>query len=164
MFDSTHFIGWGMIHRSAAAIAALLVSAAPIGQAAAQYYSAPPPVYRGSPPPSAYDYGPPPPGGYFGDDDDGGPVVRRPPGLSQGPGQPNRILPYPEEADVNAPPAPAFAAPDGRPGPGAQGQQPDQQLGHQLGSGSASVDGPDVIRPPGSIGAAPAAVPQANVP
>jgi len=137
-----------MIVRSAAVIAAFLVSAAvPGGEATAQYYSSQPPAaYRGSPQSSVYDRGPPA-GGYFGEND-GSSDALPPPGLSR---QPRGAMPYPHEADAAVPPAPAFASPDGRPAPGP--------YGHEIGSSPASADGPDVMRPPGSVGGVPAAAP-----
>ncbi len=47
-----------------------------------------------------------------------------------------------------APPAPAFAARNGQP--------MSDPYGHQLGPAGAPVEGPDVVRPPGSVGVAPA--------
>ena len=137
--------------------------------AQAQYYPAPPPYYRGAAPPDAYDSRLPPPG-YWADDDDAGPVVRRPsrdPRYGQMPpqgqrapsGAPNRILPYPEEeADAVVPPPPGFVTPNSQP----------PASGHQLDSQSpappAARSGPDVIRPPAAIGAAPNSAPQQAAP
>ncbi|HET7847545.1 MAG TPA: L,D-transpeptidase [Pseudolabrys sp.] len=50
-----------------------------------------------------------------------------------------------------APPPPAFATRNGQPMPDA--------YGHQLGPASAPADDPDVVRPPGAVGVAPAAAP-----
>src|SRR6185437_5354428 len=137
-----------MMFRSAVVVTALLVTVAvPGGEAAAQYHPSQPPVYRGSQPSPAYDSGPPA-GGYFGENDgsDDNGTALPPPGLSS---RPSRILPYPEEADVAAPPAPAFASPDGQP--------ESDSYGHELGSASGPAGGPDVIRPPAPVGGVPAA-------
>src|SRR5450631_3777697 len=131
-------------------------SAAP---AVAQYYSPPPPGYiRSAPPPGAYYDDRLPPPAFWNDDDDDDQPARRPyrsPQLSQVPpgqaGAPNRILPYPDEADA-PPPPPGFAPPPGR--PPFSGHQLDQQM-----PPAANRD-PDEVRPPGAIGAAPSATPQ----
>src|SRR6202166_4699341 len=159
-----------MIRRFGLLMLALSVAAAILSASAvAQYYpSAPPPYYRGGPPPgSYYEDRLPPPG--FWDDDDHQPVRRsqRVPQMSQVPpqdqsGPPGRILPYPDEADADSLPPPGFAPPAGR--------QP--SYGHQLESqgpvGSmpppAGRADPDASRPPGGIGAAPGAAPQAPPP
>jgi lipoprotein-anchoring transpeptidase ErfK/SrfK len=143
--------------------------AAVVPSAQAQYYRAPPPYYRAAPPPNAYDERLPAPG-YFADDgdDDDAPVIRRPrrgPQISQmpqqgQPGAPNRNLPYPAETDA-APPPPGFASPDAR-----------SPFGHQLESApsialppaGARNNDPDAPRPPGAIGSAPNAAPQALPP
>jgi lipoprotein-anchoring transpeptidase ErfK/SrfK len=118
----------------------LLISAAALGGAAEAQYYAYPPGYRGPPPGPAYGYGPPPPGGVQ-------------------PGPPSRILPYPEEQADAALPAPAFVPP-------GNGQQIPSGYGHQLDQNQPPrADGPDVIRPPGAIGAAPQqATPQPGAP
>jgi lipoprotein-anchoring transpeptidase ErfK/SrfK len=135
--------------------AAAVFSAAP---AVAQYYSAPPPgYYRSAPPPGSYYDDRLPPPVFWNDDDDDDQPVRRPyrsPQLSQVPpgqaGPPNRILPYPDEADA-PPPPPGFAPPPG--------QRP--LYGHQLDQQApAATRDPDEIRPPGAIGSAPGATPQ----
>src|ERR1017187_1363846 len=149
---------------------ATVFSAAP---AVAQYYSSSPPpgYYRSGPPPGYYQSGPPPgayyedrlpPPAFWNDDDDDDQPARRPnrsPQLSQVPpgqaGAPNRILPYPGEAD--APPSPpGFAPPPGR--PPFSGHQLDQQSPAAAPPRAATGD-PDAIRPPGAIGSAPAATP-----
>ena len=126
-----------MFLRTGAVVAALLMSAAAFGGTAeAQYYSYPP-GYRGPPPAPAYGYGPPP--------------------VTQ-PGPPSRILPYPEEADAAPLPPPGFAPPDGQQMPPGYGHQLDQNQ-------PPRADGPDVIRPPGTIGATPQqAAPQPGAP
>jgi lipoprotein-anchoring transpeptidase ErfK/SrfK len=127
--------------------------------AAAQYYSSPPPSYRGAPPPGYYDRPPPP--AFWDDDDDDQPVRgRRPPQLSQNPpGAPSRILPYPDEAEAVPPSPPGFAQqPPGN--PPAYGHQLDQQQPAGPPPRGAAND-PDAVRPPGSIGAAPANAPGA---
>ncbi len=105
---------------------------------------------RGAPP--AYEAQVPP--GYLVDDEDDDLPVRRGSRrqMSQMPapaGQPSRILPYPnEEADAAPLPPPGFTQRDGR----------TPYSGHQL-----DQRGPndDVVRPPGAVGSAPAAAPQA---
>jgi lipoprotein-anchoring transpeptidase ErfK/SrfK len=74
-----------------------------------------------------------------------------PPGQA---GAPSRILPYPDEADADALPAPGFVPPPGR--PPLYGHQLDQQAPPPR----AATSDPDAIRPPGAIGAAPGAAPQ----
>src|SRR5271166_3356488 len=130
----------------------------PAVSAQAQYYpsAGPTPYYR-SAPPDIYEERLPPPG-YYADDDDNVPVRRRPPrdprySQTPPPGQgvppgapsnaPNRILPYPDEADAAPPPPPGFAQPNGRP-----------TYGHQLDAQSGSRSDPDVMRPPAAIGPA----------
>ncbi|MGB7256590.1 MAG: hypothetical protein WBD48_00760, partial [Pseudolabrys sp.] len=127
-----------MFLRTGAVVAALLMSAAAFGGTAeAQYYSYPP-GYRGPPPAPAYGYGPPP--------------------TAVQPGPPSRILPYPEEADAAPLPPPGFAPP-------GNGQQTSPGYGHQLDQQPPRADGPDVIRPPGAIGATPQqAAPQPGAP
>jgi lipoprotein-anchoring transpeptidase ErfK/SrfK len=149
-----------------------VAAAIPTVSAQAQYYpGAPPPYHRSAPPPSVYDDRLPPPG-YWADDDDDDQVVRRPsrdPRYSQvpsqgqrgAPGAPNRILPYPEEAEAAVPPPPGFATPDGR--PPAYGHQLDAQPPTAAAPPAARVD-PDVIRPPGAIGTGPGVAPQPVAP
>ena len=129
--------------------------------AVAQYYSsAPPPGYvRSGPPPGYYDDRSPP--GFWYEDDEDQPQRRhfRSRRLSQAPsqqgqaGEPSRILPYPDETGT-APPPPAFAPPPSQ--PPLSGHQLDQQRPAQ-----GAANDPDAIRPPGLIGAAPAAGPAA---
>ena len=74
-------------------------------------------------------------------------------------GAPNRILPYPDEADAVVPPPPGFARPNGQP----------PAYGHQLDAQSppappAARNEPEVIRPPAAIGAAPNTAPQQAAP
>ena len=130
---------------------AAVFSAAP---AVAQYYSsAPPPgYYRSGPPPGAYYDDRLPPPAFWNDDDDDDQPARRPyrsPQLSQVPpgqaGAPNRILPYPDEADA-PPPPPGFAPPSGR--PPLYGHQLDQQA-------PAATRDPDEVRPRGATAALP---------
>jgi len=131
---------------------AVVFAAAP---AAAQYYSSPPPgYYRDAPPPGGYIDDRTAPPAFWSDDDDDDQPVRRPgrsPQLSQvpqgQPGSPNRILPYPEDAEA-APPPPGFAPLPGR--APVYGHQLDQQA-------PAGANDPNVIRPPGAIGPAPVA-------
>jgi lipoprotein-anchoring transpeptidase ErfK/SrfK len=151
-----------MIRRLGLLILALPFAAA--APAAAQYYSSPPPYYRSGPPHGYYDDRSPPPAFWADDDDDDQPVRgRRAPQLTQIPpgqaGAPNRILPYPDEAD--APPPPGFAPPPG--GPPVYGHQLDQQQPAGPPPRGASND-PDAIRPPGAIGAAPSVAPGAAPP
>jgi lipoprotein-anchoring transpeptidase ErfK/SrfK len=137
---------------------AAVFSAAP---AAAQDYSSPPPGYyrEAAPPGSDYDDHVAPHAFWSDDDEDDQPVHRPDRGLHlsqvpQGqPGSPNRILPYPEDAE--AAPPPAFAPPPG-PAP-VYGHQLDQQ-------GSAGPNDPNVVRPPGAIGPAQAVAPGAQPP
>ena len=142
---------------------AAVFSAAP---AVAQYYSsAPPPgYYRSGPPPGAYYEDRLPPPAFWNDDDDDDQPARRPnrsPQLSQVPpgqaGAPNRILPYPDEADA-PPPPPGFAPPSGR--PPLYGHQLDQQAPPAAAAAPPATRDPDEVRPPGAIGAAPSATPQ----
>jgi lipoprotein-anchoring transpeptidase ErfK/SrfK len=138
-------------------------SAAP---AVAQSYSSPPPgYYRSAPPPGAYYDDRLPPPAFWSDDDDDNQPVRRPyrsPQMSQVPpgqaGAPNRILPYPDEADVAPPPPPGFAPPAGRP---PYGHQLDQQAPAGAAPAPAATNDPDAVRPPGAIGSAPGAAPGA---
>ena len=138
-------------------------SAAP---AVAQSYSSPPPgYYRSAPPPGAYYDDRLPPPAFWSDDDDDDQPVRRPyrsPQMSQVPpgqaGAPNRILPYPDEADVAPPPPPGFAPPAGRP---PYGHQLDQQAPAGAALAPAATNDPDAVRPPGAIGSAPGAAPGA---
>jgi lipoprotein-anchoring transpeptidase ErfK/SrfK len=89
---------------------------------------------------------------------------RRDPQFSQNPpqytpqaqaGAPNRILPYPADADAAVPP-PGFASPDGRP---PYGHQFDAQPPIAV-APPASRNDPDVIRPPAAIGGGPGVTPQ----
>jgi len=106
-----------------------IVTAIPVAPALAQYYSPPPGYVRSAPPPGYFDDGTPPPAFWNDDDDDDQPVRRwrRHPRMSQVPPR-----------DEGLPP-PAFVPPDGRSAPAGE------------------ADDPDVVRPPGSIGSAPAA-------
>jgi len=128
---------------------AAVFSAAP---AAAQYSSPPPGYYRDAPPPGGYydDRAPP---AFWSDEDDEDQPVRRPYGSRQysQQGQPG-TMPYPNDSQQALPP-PGFA------------QQPGQPpvYGHQLGQQGADSD-PNVIRPPGAIGPAPATAPGAQPP
>jgi len=136
-------------------------SAAP---AAAQYYSSPPPYYRSGPPPGYYEDRLPPPAFWSDDDDDDQPVRgRRAPQMSQNPpgqpGAPNRILPYPNEADAASPLPPDFAPPAG--GPPVYGHQLEQQPAPAGPPPRGANNDPDAIRPPGQIGSAPGAAPGA---
>jgi lipoprotein-anchoring transpeptidase ErfK/SrfK len=137
---------------------AAALSAAP---AVAQGYSAPAPYYRSGPPQDRYQDSLPPPGVWV-DDGNGGQIMRPPTRAEMAQGQrgvPGRNTPYPEEADAAAPPPPGFATPDGRP-PAVYGHQLDAPgTGAQIGP-----DDPNVVRPPGQVGAAPAAAPQAAPP
>ena len=150
-----------MIRRFGLIILALPVAAAfSAAPATAQYYSSPPPYYRNGPPPGYYDDRSPPPAFWADDDDDDQPVRgRRAPQMSQVPlgqaGAPNRILPYPDEADA-PPPPPGFAPPAAR--PPVYGHQLDQQQPAGPPPRGASND-PDAIRPPGAIGSAPPVAP-----
>ena len=145
-----------------------VAAAVPAVSAQAQYYPAPPLYSRGAPP-DAYDNRLPAPG-YWADDEDDAPVVRRPsrdprygqlpPQDQRGPsGAPNRILPYPDEAETIVPPPPAFARPYGQP----------PAYGHQLDAQSppappAARYESEVIRPPAAIGVAPNTAPQQAAP
>jgi lipoprotein-anchoring transpeptidase ErfK/SrfK len=138
---------------------ALPVAAAlSVPTAQAQSYRAAPPYYRAAPPPGVYDDGLPPPGAWMNDEDDQTPPygarrMTQPAPQRVQSGVPGR---YSQQADAVAPPPPGFASPDGRP----------PAYGHQLeqtppGAGAPAND-PNAIRPPGAIGAAPAATaPQA---
>ncbi len=145
-----------MLRRYGLFLLTLPVAAAiPAAPAVAQYYSPPPGYYRSAPPPGAYyDDRQPPPAFWNDDDEDDRPVRRwrRSPRMSQAPqaepGAPGRILPYPER-ESDALPPPGFLPRDER--APATGHQLDQQV-----PGAAVAD-PDAVRPPGSIGAAPAA-------
>jgi lipoprotein-anchoring transpeptidase ErfK/SrfK len=162
-----------MIRRFGLFLLALPVTAAVAATpAVAQYYpSAPPPGdYRGAPPPGAYYEQRLPPPGYTTDaDDDDRSMYRpqRPPQMGQTPqqgqyGTPNRILPYPADADAEAPPPPGFATPDGRPPYGHQ-LDPLPPIGFfppAANSSPAARTDPDAIRPPASIGSGPGAAPQ----
>lgn len=141
----------------------LTLPAVPAVSAQAQYYPAPAPYYRGASPQGTYENRLPPPG-YYVDEDDDAPVMRRPPRdprYSQVPpqgqrgGAPNRILPYPDDADAAALPPPAFATPNGQP-PG-YGHQLDAQS--QQAPAGRPIDS-DVIRPPAAIGPGQNTVPQ----
>ncbi|MBI2712942.1 MAG: L,D-transpeptidase family protein [Rhizobiales bacterium] len=145
-----------------------VAAAVPAVSAQAQSYPAPPPYYRGAPP-DAYGNRLPAPG-YWADDEDDGPVVRRPrrdpqfgqmpPQDQRGPsGAPNRILPYPDEAEATVPPPPGFAKPYGQP----------PAYGHQLDAQSppappAARYEPEVVRPPAAVGVAPNTAPQQGAP
>jgi len=133
--------------------------AVPAASAMAQYYSAPPPgYYRNAPPGTYYEDRQPP---AFWDDDEDDQRARRPhrsPQMSQSPsGGPGRGLPYPDEVDADRLPAPGFVPPEGPP-PNYEDQF----------DPSAATDDRDAIRPPRSIGPAPAtqqqAAPQQDVP
>jgi len=151
-----------MIRRFGLFLLTLPVAAAiPAASAQAQSYSAPySPYYRSAPPAAAYQ-DQLPSSGYWIDDDEDDQVVRRPRRdrrvgqVPQGQGgAPNRILPYPDEADAEGLPPPGFATPDGRP----------PTLGHQLEPQlPAAKAQPDVIRPPAAIGAAPQPAPPAAI-
>jgi lipoprotein-anchoring transpeptidase ErfK/SrfK len=120
---------------------------------AQSYRVAPPPYYRAAPP-AMSDDALPPPGLYDDDQDDQQPrrlyrQVQQSPQVPRG--VQSRSLPTPdEEADAIMPPAPGFATPDGRP----------PVYGHQLDpippGGPGANNDPNAIRPPGSIGTAPA--------
>jgi len=143
-----------MIRRFDAILSALFLAlvvgaAVPTDRAAAQYYPSAPPPYRGAPPADGYEERLPPL--WLDDEDESRQPVR--PRASQRapqnapPGVPGRILPDPQEADAVLP-APGFAVPYGRRMPPVSG--------HQLNAAPpAGADGPDVIRPPAAIGAAP---------
>jgi len=143
-----------------------VAAAVPAVSAQAQYYpGAPSPNYRSVPPGDYQERLPPP--GYWMDDEDDAPGIRGPqrrPQFSQNPqqgqpgayGGPNRILPYPADADAEVLPPPGFVTPDGRPPSGHQlnGQPPIVAAPPAVNSRD-----PDVIRPPGSIGTAPQPAP-----
>ncbi len=122
----------------------LFAAAIPAVSAQAQYYPAPPPGYYRSGPPPGYDYddrhGP----AFWADDDDDDQPVRRP--RSPRTGQVPPPLPYPDEVDAQPLPPPGFVPPGGR-----RFEEPIPR----------ASDDPDAIRPPGSIGPAPAAAPPA---
>jgi len=83
-----------------------------------------------------------------------------PPQDQRGPsGAPNRILPYPDEAETAVPPPPGFARPYGQ--PPAYGHQLDAQ---QPQAAPAVRYEPEVIRPPAAVGAAPNTAPQQAAP
>jgi len=148
-----------MIRRYALFLAALPVSAVlSAAPAAAQYYSSPPPgYYRDAPPPGPYyDDRRAPPAYWSDEDDEDDQPVRGPyrsPRYSQVPpdqqGVPGRMAPVDAEA---APPPPAFVPPGSQP---PYGHQLDQQT-------PAAANDPNAVRPPGAIGSAPDAAPNAT--
>jgi len=125
-----------MIRRFGVFLLMLPVAAAlPAASAVAQTYQQP--HYSSAPPP-----------GYQIDPNNPDLAVRRP--RRQAQQQPSRGLPYPAEREVEAPPP--FFAPSGAP---ARGHQLDAQQ-----QPPAATAEPNVMRPPGAVGAMPGGTPQ----
>jgi len=145
-FDGARFAGeprfrGGMMVRSFGALVLTLpLAAAWVVSAQAQSYPAREPYYS-----SVRSGGPPP--GYQLDPNDPDVAIRRPSRSAQNP-RPGFI--YSEESDATPPPAPQFG----------QGRQRGPQADPQ----SDFRDDPDVVRPPGSVGAVPNPPPQAAAP
>jgi lipoprotein-anchoring transpeptidase ErfK/SrfK len=133
-----------MFRRIDAVLAAICICAAvPATPAAAQYTYSTPAAPRAEPPGPAYQERPPFFRSWFDDDDASARQRSRrveeipPPGAS---GMPSRITPDAQDADAGLPP-PGFAVPPGQRMPGD----------------AVNPTNPVAIRPPGAIGAAPAA-------
>jgi lipoprotein-anchoring transpeptidase ErfK/SrfK len=129
---------------------------------AQNYYPPQQPYYRQvAPPPDGYQERLPPPG-YLADDADdpnNAPLMLSPRMSQARPGEPQRVLPYPDEADA-LPPS------------GSCGSGPCAAYGHQLDAPPQPVApapavrpamaDPDAPRPPGSVGNAPQNTPQST--
>ncbi|MGI8524945.1 MAG: L,D-transpeptidase [Pseudolabrys sp.] len=135
-----------MFRRIDAVLAVIVCAAAPATPVAAQYIYGTAPVSRAEPPAPAYQERAPFYRSWF-DDDEVAPPPRRSRRVEEipPPGMPGRITPDERDADAALPP-PGFAVPPGQ-------RMPDVA---QPGT-PANTNNPDAIRPPGAIGAAPAA-------
>jgi lipoprotein-anchoring transpeptidase ErfK/SrfK len=131
-----------MVRFSAGFILTLPVAAAITAAPALAQYTLPPPgaYYEERLPPAV--------GGYYDDED-----VLPPPRRGARPGQraPSRVLPYPDDDEPLPPPTGLFAPPERPAGYGGQLNQPRPVPGAPV----RATNDPDVLRPPGAIGAAP---------
>jgi lipoprotein-anchoring transpeptidase ErfK/SrfK len=113
--------------------------------AAAAFMAAPALAQQNLPPPGVYEERLPPIMGGYDDDDDVPPRA----GKSR---IPMRVLPYPDDNTV-APPPPGFVSPSER--PTGYGHQFETQQPSPAGPPARANNDPDVLRPPGAIGAPP---------
>jgi len=143
-----------MIRFSAAFLLTLPVAAAiSAAPALAQYNLPPPGVYQERLPPVM---------GASEDDDN----MLPPPGRGQARRRgADQVLPYPDDEPALPPPTGLFGTPDPRPAAG-YGHQLEAQQPPPAGAQPAPrvTNDPDVLRPPGAVGAAPNAAPQPGQP